>query len=693
MPPDRWQQHNITIADRENARRAIAERLGPALIGAETDGQLTGWWFMNKQPWPLRYLADKPSPAIESLLSDLIGDGVAVSCLPGIYEPETDTFGGPEAMDAAHELFHSDSRHLLTYQPSPVHLGRRETAVLLASVMMRGAGLDWFEQGDVWAKVAALRPVTNPPPPERAAELDPAMRMLMTADAHSLCRPDGPLHAHEEWVTAFERAGAMLADLATRGALTRGLRAVIAHHVIFHANRAGLLRDDQSALSHFAREVVMGTSDHTESPTEATADIDSVSAVNADTITTPTADAERLRNALVDQLRADGHARTPAVETALRTVPRHVFVPDASLEDAYANAPVHIKYDTDGTSISCASQPGVVALMLDQLEAQPGERILELGAGTGYNAGLLAHLVGENGHVTTLDVDDDLVEGARTHLAAAGITNVEAVTRDGALGYAEAAPYDRIIATVGAHGVPHAWLQQLAPGGRLLVPQRLKGTVSRSIAYKQRDGRWVSLGSEMNTFMPLRRGIADDDRQVIPLSADGAVRLQAPAGLSIDADALAGVLDQPRTEEWTGMTVRAMESPEWMELFVTCSLPSGLIRMLFPQSAKGTLLTEDPYPSSTAVVDKGAVTYLARRLSKEKSPEGDKLWEFGVIGHGPGSDELAARVVDAIRTWDREYRGREATFEIQPLDAPQIERHPGLFALDTPLNRIVVDWR
>ncbi|GHA39794.1 O-methyltransferase [Streptomyces tauricus] len=693
MSPDHWQQHNITFVDRESARHTIAERLGPALIEAEADGQLTGWWFMNKQPWPLRYLADKPSPAIESLLSDLIDDGMAVSCLPCVYEPETDAFGGPEAMAAAHELFHSDSRHLLTYQTSPKHLGRRETAVLLASAMMRGAGLDWFEQGDVWTKVAALRPASAPQAPERAAELVPTMRKLMTADAHSLCRPGGPLDAHEEWVTAFERAGGMLVDLADRGALTRGLRAVIAHHMIFHANRAGLLRDDQSALSHIAREVVMGTSDHTESPIEATAGIDSVGAVNIDTITTLTADAERLRNALVDQLRADGHARMPAVETALRTVPRHVFVPDASLEDAYANAPVHIKYDTDGTSISCASQPGVVGLMLDQLEAQPGERILELGAGTGYNAGLLAHLVGENGHVTTLDVDDDLVEGARAHLTAAGITNVEALTRDGALGYAEAAPYDRIIATVGAHGVPHAWLQQLVPGGRLLVPQRLKGTVSRSIAYEQRDGRWVSVGSEMNTFMPLRRGIADDDRRVIPLSTDGAVRLQAPAGLSIDAEALAGVLDQPRTEEWTGMTVRAMESPEWMELFVACSLPSGLIRMLFPQSAKGTLLTEDPYPSSTAVVDKGAVTYLARRVSKEKTAEGDKLWEFGVIGHGPGSDELVAKVADAIRTWDRDYRDCEATFEIHLLDAPKTEQRPGLFALDTPLNRIVVDWR
>ncbi|MFJ2149759.1 methyltransferase, FxLD system [Streptomyces microflavus] len=693
MPPDRWHQHNITFIDRDSARHAIDERVGPALITAETAGQLTAWWFMNKQPWPLRYLADEPSPIIESLLSDLVGEGAVVSWLPCVYEPECAAFGGPDAMNAAHGLFHSDSRHLLTYQPDPEHLGRKETAVLLASVMMRGAGLDWFEQADVWAKVAALRPVTSALSPARVAELTPFVRKLMSADAHALSLRDGPLHGHGAWVTAFERTGATLARLAQRGALTRGLRAVIAHHIIFHANRAGLLRDDQSALSNIAREAVMGTSDHTAPPTESTTNVDSVKGVNTDTITTPTSDAERLRNALVDQLRADGSVRTSAVETALRTVPRHVFVPDVPLEDAYANAPVHIKYDTDGSSISCASQPGVVALMLDQLDCREGERVLELGAGTGYNAGLLAHLVGESGHVTTLDVDDDLVEGARAQPSAAGITNVETVTRDGALGYEEGAPYDRIIATVGAHGVPHAWLQQLAPGGRLLAPQRLKGTVSRSIAYEQRDGRWMSLGSEMNTFMPLRRGIADDDRRVIPLSTDGTVRLQAPAGQKIDAETLAGVLHQPRTEEWTGMTVRAMESPEWMELFLTCSLPSGLIRMLFPQAAKGTLLTEDPYPSSAAAVDKGAVTYLARRLSEKKTPEGGKLWEFGVIGHGPGSDELAAKAAAAIRTWDLEYRDREAAFELQPLDAPAIEQRAGLFALDTPLNRIVVDWR
>ncbi|WP_413754915.1 methyltransferase, FxLD system [Streptomyces sp. MMBL 11-3] len=692
MPPD-WHQHNVAFADRKSAQRAITERLGPALFAAEEAGQVTGWWFMNKQPWPLRYQAPKPSPLVEQVLNDLADDGTVRSLLPGIYEPETVAFGGRYAMDAAHKLFHADCRHLLSYPPGPGRLGRRESAVVLASAMMRAAGLDWFEQGDVWAKYAALRPIGGPIPPERTAALAPAMRTLMTADTPALCRPGGPLDGHTPWVAAFEQTGAALADLATGGGLTRGLRAVLAHHVLFHANRAGLSPEEQHALSHIAKEVVMGSSENSSPSAGSPAAADSVSAVNTDTMTTAEADAARLRNALIDQIKANGQARTPAVETALRTVPRHLFVPKATLEAAYANNVVDVKHDADGSSISCASQPGIVALMLDQLEAQPGERILELGAGTGYNAALIAHLVGESGHVTTIDVDDDLVAGARAHLAAAGFTNVAAVTRDGALGHAEGAPYDRIIATVGAYGIPHAWLEQLAPGGRLVAPQRLKGSVSRSIVYERHDGRWVSRGSEMNTFMPLRRGIADDDRRDIALSTDGTVRLYAPAAQSIDANAMAGVLEQPRTEEWTGMMVRAMESPEWMELFVSCAMPSGLVRMHFPQAAKGTLLTEDPYPSSTAAVDKGAVTYLARRLSDQKTPEGGKMWEFGVIGHGPGSDELAAKVADAIRTWDREYRGREATFELQALNAPAVKERPGRFVIDNPLNRVIVDWQ
>jgi len=447
-------------------------------------------------------------------------------------------------------------------------------------------------------------------------------------------------------------------------------------------------------MSALAKEVVMGTSNNPASSTGATPHADSVGEVNTDTIAEPTASAEHLRNTLVDQLVTDGHVRTTRVEEAMRAVPRHLFVPAASLESAYANTTVSIKDTESGESISCASQPSIVGLMLEQLQPQPGERVLELGAGTGYNAALLAHLVGESGHVITIDVDDDIVDGARSHLAAAGVENVTVLLRDGALGHPDGAPYDKIIATVGAHGIPHAWLDQLTPSGLLLVPQRLRGSVSRSIAFQRQDGRWASVGSKMNTFMPLRRGIADDARPLTPLTADGSVKLQTIASQEVDADALFGILDQPRSMTWTEVYVRAMESPEWMELWLTCSVPGGLHQMPFKREiVVGSLLVDDPYPSSTAVFDKGALTYLCRRLSTKTTPEGGKLWEFGVVGHGPDSDRLAAQVAESMRIWNREYRDHEARFEIQPLDAEPVETAPGLFSFDTQLNRIVIDWR
>ncbi|MFJ6140639.1 methyltransferase, FxLD system [Kitasatospora sp. NPDC092286] len=696
MPTARWHQHNIEFPDRETAQQVVADAIGPALLSAGTGGLLHGWWYLNKQPWPLRYLTDAAIPGvINDLLNTLAAQGRIVSWTPGIYEPETFAFGGDAAMDAAHALFHHDSRHLLTYAPSPTagHLGRRETVILLFSAMMRAAGLDFYEQGDVWDKVAKLRPASDPRPSELPAEKVTAMRRLMTVNVRALCNPDGPLAGHDPWVTAFEQAGQTLAHLARRGALTRGLRAVLAHHLIFHANRAGLPVEDQSAMSALAREVVMGTSDNVASSPGAASERTSLDEVNSDTIEEIDTAAERLRNVLVDQVITEGRVHTPRIEAAMRTVPRHVFVPEVSLEEAYTNSTVDIKQNSDGTSISCASQPGVVGLMLEQLQPQPGNKVLELGAGTGYNAGLLAHLVEGGGHVTTIDVDDDLVEGARSHLATAGIENVTVLRTDGALGHPDGAPYDRIVATVGAHGVPHAWMKQLAPGGRLLVPQRLRGSVSRSIAYERKNGAWVSIRSEMNTFMPLRRGIADDERRMIPVASNGSVRLQTNSEQPVDADALADVLDQPRTVLWADVFYRAMESPEWMELWLSCTLPSGLNQMPFKRETVGDLLTEDPYPSSTAVFEKGALTYLARRLSPKRTPEGGKLWEFGVVGHGPGSDELADRVAESMRTWDREYRDREAQFEIQPLTAAPVKPAPGRFTIDTPLNRIVVAWQ
>ncbi|MGQ4388580.1 methyltransferase, FxLD system, partial [Streptomyces sp. SAS_270] len=482
MAPEEWPQRVLIFTAWDQAETTAAQHLLPLL--AANNAELALWSFVRKFPtWRLRYRPAGPGAVkhLDLALDELVSASALATWKPQIYEPEETVFGGPAAMAAAHLHFHEDSRHILEHlahqqagRPGP--LGRRELAVLMLSVAMRAAGLDWYEQGDVWAKVAAERAGGT----TASDRVRTAVQRLMTVDvspSSSLAR-DGRLETLPDWINAFDALGRRLAALHHGGELERGLRAVLAHHAIFHFNRLGLPREDQHTLSTLAKEVVMGTSDSPASTPSTTSPSTTVSDVNSDTIEVSA--AGHLRTQLIDRLVTQGSVRTPRVEEAMRTVPRHLFVPDAPLEAAYSNAPVNIKSDDSGASISCASQPNIVAIMLEQMEAEPGHKVLELGAGTGFNAGLLGYLVGEKGHVTTVDVDDDLVEGARAGLVAAGIDNVEVILGDGALGYAPNAPYDRIVATVGAHGVPHAWLDQLAPDGRLLTPLRLRGSVSRS---------------------------------------------------------------------------------------------------------------------------------------------------------------------------------------------------------------------
>jgi protein-L-isoaspartate(D-aspartate) O-methyltransferase len=277
-----WRQYNIHFPDRGTAQQVAAHDVAPALTEAQDAGLLHLWWFVRKRPWRLRYLPDDArATSIAELLDELAADGRIVDWSTGIYEPETLAFGGPAAMDVAHELFHLDSRYLLTRaaSPHPSSLRQRESTVVLCSVLLRAAGLDFYEQGDVWAKVAELRPV-NPATataPARANSLVQAMHRLMTVDARALCDPaeDGPLTGYDEWIIAFEKAGQALADLARQGRLERGLRAVLAHHVIFHANRAGLPVTDQAALAALAVRDVFHPGQESASPSATTIDTSS----------------------------------------------------------------------------------------------------------------------------------------------------------------------------------------------------------------------------------------------------------------------------------------------------------------------------------------------------------------------------------------------------------------------------------
>ncbi|WP_028802700.1 methyltransferase domain-containing protein [Streptomyces sp. 142MFCol3.1] len=232
--------------------------------------------------------------------------------------------------------------------------------------------------------------------------------------------------------------------------------------------------------------------------------------------------AAQARAAMVREIEASGAWEAdPVWREAFETVPRHLFVPyyyvgvlggfervwgedpdprsrERWVRGAYADAPLATRV-RDGELVSSSSQPSLMAAMLTELEVRDGDAVLEIGAGTGYNAALLAHRLGDD-RVTTIDLDAEITESARRHLAAAGHHPL-VVTGDGARGVPGRAPFDRIIATCTLTTIPRPWLAQCTPGARILAP-----LATGLIALRVRDARHAE-GRFLHTpayFVPLR---------------------------------------------------------------------------------------------------------------------------------------------------------------------------------------------
>ena len=137
----------------------------------------------------------------------------------------------------------------------------------------------------------------------------------------------------------------------------------------------------------------------------------------------------------------------------------------------------------------------MMAIMAEQLHLEPGSRVLEIGAGTGYNAAILAHVVGPGGSVVTVDIDQDIVDEAAANLGNAGYGDVEAICGDGFVGHSPGQPYDRIMVTVGAQDVSPHWVEQLRDGGIMVVPLWFRG-YRLSVALQKRDGVLASLSAK-----------------------------------------------------------------------------------------------------------------------------------------------------------------------------------------------------
>jgi protein-L-isoaspartate(D-aspartate) O-methyltransferase len=670
LPPPQgrgWWHASVACAPGTGASPQAARALASAL-GEQR------FHFLRKDQG-LRLRTAQPAHA---LLDRLAAQGLITGWVGGVYEPETEAFGGTEGMDAAHALFCADSRPALTETGNP---GAKERCILLLAALTRAAGLDPFETGDVWAKLGALRPPVTPPTGPARARAVSAMRRLLHADAAA--RP-GAEPGWAERVGAFTDAGQRLRSLAARGRLTRGLRAILAHHAIFTFNRAGVPADEQAATAWLARHIAFADVDvsahHAASPTPNLTRMEN-------TLTSATDPAD-LRRALVTRLSGSGHLRTPQTIAAFQDIERHHFLPGVDAQKAYVEDAVPIKHDEAGEMISCISAPSIVATQLEQLDARPGHKVLEAGAATGYNAALLGRLVGAQGHVWTLDVDQDLVDTARTNLAHAGISNATVVLADGAAGLPEHAPYDRIQFTVGAGDVPVKILDQLAPGGRLVLPMRIRGSISRSFAFERDGDTWKTSSCEMATFVPLRKGVCDDVYTLVPMAGEGNVRLETFSEQDVDREAIRTALDQKQTKAYTGVKLRQGDPWEWLYLYLAAVLPNGLSRM--PGSRPG--FTPHFGWGSMAALDRDSLAYFAIR---EGEDDQGRYWEIGVIGHGPRGAELTDHVVTEVGEWDRGW-GNSAPapgFRMAVGDArSQLESEDPRFAIDKPISRLVVDW-
>lgn len=397
-----------------------------------------------------------------------------------------------------------------------------------------------------------------------------------------------------------------------------------------------------------------------------------------------------LRDQLVDRLSDAGRICSERVAAAFRVVPRHVFLPGVTPAQAYADEAIAVKWGPDGRPISSSSQPAIMAIMLEQLSVEPGQRVLEIGAGTGYNAALLDRLVGEAGTVTTIDIDEDLVATASRHLAAAGSSRVTVVWADGADGWAKSAPYDRIMLAVGADDVAPAWADQLARGGRLVLPLSLRGA-QRSVAFERAGDHLTSLSIVDCGFMPLRGALARPN-SVRRLGDEAGVFLALDDGREVDTAALYAALRRPGTAVMTGVKVTPAEVMGGVGLWLALHEPDiGQLSTLGAAVGRGLVPAVVASPGmalTTVLVGERALAAFVR-----PDPAGVPAARFdlGVQPFGPEAEDLVRRLVGHVHAWAA--RGRPSTGDLHirayPPTAADDEAE---IVLETRHARLLLDW-
>jgi protein-L-isoaspartate(D-aspartate) O-methyltransferase len=200
-------------------------------------------------------------------------------------------------------------------------------------------------------------------------------------------------------------------------------------------------------------------------------------------------------NDLISYLKNSRYLTEDNVESAFRNILRHEFVPESELDYAYYNEPLPIMKN------QTISQPGVVSRMTEWLDVKRGQKILEIGTGSGWQSGILSYLIGD-GAVYSIELHPELVKFAQENLKKLKIKNVHVILGDGGIGYAKESPYDRIIITAACTEIPLPLLEQLKEGGLLLAP--VGDTLQSLILLKKTSKGIIEIKNQSNyVFVPL----------------------------------------------------------------------------------------------------------------------------------------------------------------------------------------------
>jgi protein-L-isoaspartate(D-aspartate) O-methyltransferase len=358
---------------------------------------------------------------------------------------------------------------------------------------------------------------------------------------------------------------------------------------------------------------------------------------------------------LVEELVARHALSSEPVKRAFLAVPRHPFIPGAPVSEAYrADRAIPTHFDERGVPVSSASAPAIMAIMLELLDVAPGQRVLEIGAGTGYNAALLAHLVGRAGSVASLEIDEEVAREASDHLAVVGAGDVQVMCKDGWLGEGRGAPFHRIIVTVECWDISPHWVAQLDEGGVLVLPLALGPGLTMAVAFEKVGQVLTSTSMAFCGFMPLRGPHAGPENRTLVSRWDEAIpgRREESKWLAVFPDATGERCDLLRSLLVGGVTrtvtapplvagwnVRLLlEDPDPVHLFeIGASTPRNAVG-LFDAAQRSLALVE-----GDSITSFGADTCLERIVARVTTGEPFDLLALRItatpnrpIGHKDG---------------------------------------------------------